>query len=294
MPTTIVSTGELAGHLDGSWVIVDCRYDLQDESWGRGRYLEGHVPGAVYASLSADLAGSPTGHNGRHPLPDPDAMAATFGRLGIGPATQVVAYDQGSCLFASRLWWMLRYMGHDAVAVLDGGWARWVQEGRDTRPGDERRPAARFDGQPRSAFVTTLEDVMARLAGRRALLVDARSPERFAGQVEPIDRAAGHIPGARNHHHQQNTAPDGTMLPPEVLRARFEQVLGGRPPSEAIMYCGSGVSACHNLVAMAHAGLPGATLYPGSWSEWSADPGRPVETGPVERRPTSTPADGAS
>lgn len=275
--TTLVSTDRLAAHLDGSWAIVDCRFDLQDDTWGCAQYLAAHIPGALYVSLSGDLAGAKTGRNGRHPLPSIEALAATLGRLGIGPSTQVVAYDQGTWLFASRLWWMLRYLGHDAVAVLDGGWPAWVGEGRPTRGGEESRAPAAFSARPRRGMITTLEMITARIGDPRSVLVDARSPERYEGRVEPLDRAPGHIPGAINHHHRLNIAEDGTMLPPETLRARFLQLLGGRSPRDAVMYCGSGVSACHNLLAMEHAGVTGATLYPGSWSEWSADPARAVE-----------------
>jgi thiosulfate/3-mercaptopyruvate sulfurtransferase len=277
--STIVSTDTLATRLDGSWAVLDCRFDLGDEGRGRQQYLQSHVPGAVYVSLSADLAVPATGGGGRHPLPDPDALAATFSRLGIDQSTQVVAYDEGDWLFASRLWWMLRYMGHEAVAVLDGGWAAWQREQRPTRAGEESRLPAAFRADPQPDMLATLQDVAAGLNDAERLLVDARSPERYEGRVEPIDRAAGHIPGAANHHHRLNSAADHTMLAAAVLRERFLRLLGNRSPRDAVMYCGSGVSACHNLLAMEHAGLPGARLYPGSWSEWSADPARPIETG---------------
>jgi thiosulfate/3-mercaptopyruvate sulfurtransferase len=277
--TTLVSTDTLAAHLDGSWAIVDCRYDLRNENWGLEQYRAAHIPGAVYASLSHDLA-APTGTNGRHPLPSAEQVAATFGRLGIGEGAQAVLYDQETGMFASRMWWMLRYMGHDAAAVLDGGWKKWTREGRPTRSGDETRPAATFTPRPRAGMRLDVRDIEAKVRDRSALLIDARGPERFEGQSEPLDRVAGHIPGAVNHHYTWNIASDGTMLPAETLRENFEKVLGDRAPGEAVMYCGSGVSACLNLLAMEVAGLRGTPLYPGSWSEWSSDPARAVETGP--------------
>lgn len=282
MQTTIVSTDLLAAHLD-DWAIVDCRFDLQNEHWGRDEYRLAHIPGAVYASLNADLSGTPSGTNGRHPLPPVDALAATFGRLGIDRSTQAVAYDQDAGPYASRLWWTLRYLGHDAVAVLDGGWAKWQREGRPARSGDESRPPTTFTPSPRPERRVELGEAVSLAADRRALLIDARAPERFEGRSETIDRVAGHIPGASNHFFKQNLAADGTMLPPETLRATFEQLLAGRRPGDAVMYCGSGVTACQNLLAMEHAGLPGTRLYVGSWSEWSSDPSRPIETGPARR-----------
>lgn len=281
--TTLTSTDTLAAHLDGSWAIVDCRYDLKDERWGAEQYRTGHIPGAVYASLSHDLAGTPTGTNGRHPMPTHAAMEATFGRLGIGPDTQVVVYDQDVGMFASRVWWMLRYMGHDAAAVLDGGWAKWIREGRPTRAGEEIRAAAAFIARPRPELRADVADVERRLGDPSVLLVDARAPERFEGRSEPLDRLPGHIPGAVNAFYRSNLTDEGTMAPVETLRKRFDEVLRERRPDDVVMYCGSGVSACHNLLAMEHAGLHGTKLYPGSWSEWSSDPSRPVETGPARQ-----------
>ena len=280
---TLVSSDTLAAHLDGPWVIVDCRFDLKHESWGREQYHAGHMPGAVYASLSKDLSGPVAGTGGRHPMPAPSAIAATFGRLGIGPGTQVVMYDQDNGIFASRMWWMLHYMGHDAAAVVDGGWAKWLREGRPTRSGTEIRPVAVFTGHPREALRLSVDDVEATLGDASVLLVDARAPERFEGASEPLDRTPGHIPGAVNHFYKRNVTAEGVMLPPERLRQQFADMLGGRSPDQVVMYCGSGVTACQNLLAMEHTGLHGAKLYPGSWSDWSSDPGRPVETGPAAR-----------
>ena len=281
--TTLISTAEFAEHLESSWVIADCRYDLHAGHWGQEQYLEAHIPGAVHVSLTRDLSSQPTGTNGRHPLPTFEAMTDTFRRMGIAGDVQVVAYDQDCGMFASRLWWMLRYAGHRHVAVLDGGWNKWAAENRPRRSGDEQRPASTFTPRWQTAWHLDLNQVAAVQPDRRTLLLDARAPERFEGRVEPLDRLPGHIPGAANHPYRTNLAEDNTMLPPATLRAQFERDLEGRSPAETVMYCGSGVSACHNLLAMEHAGLPGARLYVGSWSEWSADPARAVETGPSRR-----------
>ena len=277
--TTLISTDALALHLtDRAFVIADCRYNLDNEAWGAQEYAERHIPGAQYVHLGHDLAGTKTGTNGRHPLPDPEALTRTFGRLGIAAGVQVVAYDQDTGMFASRLWWLLRWMGHDAVAVLDGGFAKWIAERRPTASGDERRASRDFEGSPRAAWTMSAEDVAAatRTGGWR--LVDARSPERYRGESEPIDRVAGHIPTAVNHFFKWNLDERGTFRTPEEIRRRLEETVGGVPPERIISYCGSGVTACHNLLALEHAGVRGAKLYPGSWSEWSSDPGRPVQT----------------
>jgi len=287
MLTTLVSTDTLAEHLDGSWVIVDCLYDLKDRGWGREQYRAGHIPGAVYASLSEDLSAPPSGTNGRHPLPCVEDMEVTFGRLGIAPGTQVAVYDQDAGMYASRLWWMLRYLGHDAAAVVDGGWAKWVRERRPVRAGEETRPPAVFRGQRRKDMRVLVDQVERLIGSPDVLLVDARGPERFEGASEPLDRTPGHIPGAVNHFYRRNVTEDGVLRTPDELRRLFADTLGGRTPDQAVMYCGSGVTACHNLLAMEHAGLRGTKLYAGSWSEWSSDPARPVETGPsITRKPS--------
>jgi len=273
---TLVSTEQLASHLS-DWAVVDCRFDLHNESWGREQYLASHIPGAVYASLNDDLAGARTGRNGRHPLPAIEALAATFGRWGITRRTQVVAYDQDSGMYASRLWWLLRYAGHAAVAVLDGAWAAWMREGRPTRSGEERRVPVTFALSSPLEKPVSIDEVAAAVGHRERLLLDARAPERYEGRIEPIDRVPGHIPGAVNHFFKGNVSEQGLMLPPDTLRENFARVLEGTDPAQVIAYCGSGVTACHNLLAMAQAGLHGARLYPGSWSEWSSDESRPVE-----------------
>lgn len=277
--TTLISTETLAAHLSHSaWLIADCRYNLTDETWGATQYVAGHIPGAVFVSIAHDLAGKRTGRNGRHPLPSPEEMAATFGRLGIGAGTQVVAYDQDAGAYASRLWWMLRYLGHDAAAVLDGGWAKWIRERRPTQTGEETPEPAVFVPHLREEMRVTVDNAVEHLGDPHSLFVDARSPDRFAGRPDPLDKVPGHIPGARNRYYKDNLTGDGTMRQADALRTEFERVLGNRSADQAVMYCGSGITACHNLLAMEHAGLHGAKLFAGSWSEWESDSSRPVET----------------
>jgi len=260
-------------------VIVDCRFKLDDVSWGEREYAAGHIPGAVYAHLDRDLSGPKNGTNGRHPLPDPAAAARTFGALGIASGVQVVVYDQDNGMFASRLWWMLRWLGHDAVAVLDGGFAKWNAEGREIET-ESRMPAPReFTGSPRSDMTVDAETVAAMIDDPGWRLVDARAGERYRGEVEPIDKVAGHIPSAVNHFYQTNLDETGTFRTPETLRAQQRESIGDIPPNRIVCYCGSGVTACSNLLALEHAGLSGARLYAGSWSEWSSDPARPVAHG---------------
>jgi len=276
--TTLASTEQLASHLT-DWAIVDCRFDLRNEPWGREQYLASHIPGALYAHLNDDLAGPLTGRNGRHPLPSLEALAATLGRWGITSDTQVVVYDEDVGMYASRLWWLLRYAGHAAVALLDGGWTKWTREGRPTRAGDETRGPVMFALRSSLEQPVPVDEVAAATRDRGRLLLDARAPERYEGRLEPIDRVPGHIPGAVNHFFKSNATEQGTMLPPDTLRQQFARVLEGTDPAHVIAYCGSGVTACQNLLAMEHAGLHGARLYPGSWSEWASDPSRPIESG---------------
>jgi thiosulfate/3-mercaptopyruvate sulfurtransferase len=281
MYTTLIDPATLAPHLaDPDWVVVDCRFDLTDPARGEQEYLDAHIPGARYAHLDRDLSGVKTGANGRHPLPTAEQMRERFGALGIGPGTQVVASDADSGMHAARLWWMLRYMGHDAVAVLDGGLARWIREGHAVRGGREVVRPATFVGAPRDAWRLDAGAVLAHLDDPASLLVDARAEPRFRGDSEPLDQRAGHIPGARNFFFQQNLNDDKTFKSAAALRTAWQAVLRDRPVEQVVMYCGSGVTACHNLLALEHAGLSGARIYPGSWSEWSADPSRPIATGP--------------
>lgn len=278
--TTLISTAALASHMDDpAFAIVDCRYKLDDAAWGEREHEAAHVPGAVYADLGRDLAGPRTGTNGRHPLPDPHTLAQTFGRLGITSGVQVVAYDQDNGMYASRLWWLLRWLGHDAAAVLDGGFAKWKAEGRPTKSGAEHREPRAFSGAPRGGMSVGVGEMASRLGSSEWQLVDARAPERYRGETEPIDKTAGHIPGAKNHFFQWNLDEHGLFRTPEELRAKMKESFGDRPADRIVCYCGSGVTACHNLLALEHAGLKGAKLYAGSWSEWSADPARPVERG---------------
>jgi thiosulfate/3-mercaptopyruvate sulfurtransferase len=264
---------------DPSWVVIDCRFDLAEPSKGEQLYLESHIPGARYAHLDRDLSGEKTGANGRHPLPTPGQMRERFGALGIGGATQVVVYDADSGMHAGRLWWMLRFMGHDAVALLDGGFARWVREGFPVRGGREEVAAATFTGAPRDDWRVDTDAVVRGLNDPSHILIDARAETRFRGENETIDHAAGHIPGAKNYFFQRNLTADKTFRSAAELRDAWQTVLGEARPEQVVMYCGSGVTACHNLLALEHAGLAGARLYPGSWSAWSHDPSRPIATG---------------
>lgn len=276
--TTLISTDELAARLDDpALVIVDCRFDLADPGWGQRVFTDQHLPRAVYGSLDRDLSGPKTGVNGRHPLPDPTLLAGTFASWGIGDGVQVVIYDQDTGMYASRLWWELRWLGHDAVAVLDGGWAKWLREGRPVATVVDRPEPRTFVTRPQPERLATLADIERLRSDADWRLVDARAPERFRGENETLDRVAGHIPGAANHFFKTNLTEGGTFRASGDLRAHLEASMGGVPADRIVCYCGSGVTACHNLLALEHAGLPGARLYAGSWSEWSADPSRPVE-----------------
>lgn len=277
---TLIDPATLSEQLaQPNWVIVDCRFDLADPGHGERLYLESHIPGARYAHLDRELSGAKTGDNGRHPLPTPAQMTERFGALGIGPDSQVIAYDADSGMYAARLWWMLRYMGHQRVAVLDGGFAAWVRAGFATSRGRQTWQPAAFTGHPRDGWRVDVDDVKSRIGDDSRLLVDARAEARFRGETEPLDKVAGHIPGAKNHFFQDNLTEEKTFRPVEELRALWQTTLEGTAPDNAVIYCGSGVTACHDLLALEHAGLQGARLYAGSWSEWCCDPDRPVEKG---------------
>ena len=280
MFTTLIGTSDLAARLDDpSVAIVDVRHDLaQPDDWGMSQFRLGHIPGARFAHLDRDLSAAKSGRNGRHPLPESAACAAVFGRLGIDATKQVVAYDQGNGVYAARLWWMLRLLGHDAVAVLDGGFAQWTREGRPVTTDTPAAGATTF-APHHVASPVDAEAVAGSLATRSLLLVDARARERFRGDVEALDPVAGHIPGAINRPFTENLAADARFKPAAALAAEFKALTAGRDPGGIVHYCGSGVTACHNLLAMNHAGLYGARLYPGSWSEWCSDPERPVARG---------------
>ena len=276
----LIDVETLARHIgQADWVVVDCRFTLTDVSAGRAAYARGHIPGARYAHLDDDLARHPGAHEGRHPLPDPQRFAATLGRWGIDRSATVIAYDEASGAIAARLWWMLRWLGHARCAVLDGGLAAWQSSGHAVEqalPGFEpRRYEPRSPAQ--DAVVATAE-----IAERQAvgdLLVDVRAAPRYRGEQEPIDPKAGHVPGARNRPFSTNVTASGAFRPPVELRAELAELLDGRDPSQVIAMCGSGVTACHLLLAMAVAGLDGGRLYAGSWSEWIRDPARPVNVG---------------
>lgn len=265
--STVIDVATLFERLgDPAWVIVDCRFDLADTAAGETAYEASHIPGAVYAHLDRDLSGpkDPTGRGGRHPLPSPGRMTTVFGRLGIHEGAQVVAYDDVSGHYAARLWWMLRAMGHDAVAVLDGGWPAWQAAGLPVAGGRDVPAERLYTGALALDRRAEMDE-----AAAAPLLVDSRAPERYRGEVEPIDPVAGHIPGAVNRPYAANWTPEGRWRSPQELLADFLELVGDTPPEESVFYCGSGVSACVNLLAMARAGLPMGRLYVGSWSEWS-------------------------
>ena len=280
VPQSIVSAAWLRARLaarDSGLVLVDVRSDLKDPAWGRARYLDGHLPGAVFADTDRDLSAPKTGTNGRHPLPTVERMAEAFGRLGIGPDSVVVAYDHVSGLFAARLWWMLRYLGHGQVAVLDGGMDAWKQAGGSLVPGEETRTPRHFIPKPQAGMALGVAEVEAGLAGGAHLLVDAREPIRWRGEHEPIDPVAGRIPGARNHLWKANLGPGGRFRSPEDLREILGALTGDRAGRRIVCYCGSGLSAAHDALALELAGIEDVAVYSGSWSEWCADPSRPVE-----------------
>jgi len=276
--STLVSSATLAQNLGiPGWRVFDCRHDLGKPDWGADEYAKAHVPEAAFAHLDRDLSAPRTGSNGRHPLPNPAAFTMWVGKQGLKPEDQVVCYDQGSGALAARLWWMLRWIGHDAVAVLDGGLAKWRDEGRPVTADVPRFQATVYPARTRAAMAVDARYLEANLG--RHLLLDARSPQRYRGESEPIDPVAGRIPGARNRFNNENLSAAGTFKPADELKKELLQTLGGRAPNGVVNYCGSGVSACHNALALEVAGLPGSRLYAGSWSEWIADPRRPQEKG---------------
>ncbi|MGZ8209038.1 MAG: sulfurtransferase [Burkholderiales bacterium] len=277
MFTTLVGVEELAGHLhDTQWVVCDCRHDLADYDAGRRAYAEGHIPGARFLHLDTDLSGPKTGVNGRHPLPHPLTFGLRLGALGIDNTKQVVAYDSSGGPYAARLWWMLRWVGHTRAAVLDGGWEAWIAAGKPVTSDKPLVQATTYTLRPRPELAVDASYVAARLNETDTRVIDARSPDRFRGENETLDPVAGHIPGAANKFFRTNLDGDGRFKSPAALEADFRPILGGLDPRAIVHQCGSGVTACHNLLAMEHAGLSGSRLYPGSWSEWVSDPARPV------------------
>jgi thiosulfate/3-mercaptopyruvate sulfurtransferase len=275
---TIVSPEELLPHLgERELVVFDCRHALADFTLGRRLYEESHVPGAFFADVERDLAGTHTGKNGRHPLPEPQAFAGFLRACGVDDASQIVVYDAGGDMFAPRFWFLARYIGHDAVAVLDGGFAAWSARGY---PVTSAQPQARNGTLRVSLHPEYLVDaayVREHLASPQMQLLDARAGERYRGETEPIDPVAGHIPGATNRWFKTNFRDDGTLKSPAELRAEFQHA--GFDPQRTVHQCGSGVSAAASHLAMQHAGLEGSRVYNGSWSEWVSDPSRPVATG---------------
>lgn len=281
----MLEAGELAGRLgEPGWVAVDCRFSLVDPGAGRAAYERAHIPGARYVDLDRDLSRPPTAQEGRHPLPSRKAFAARLGALGIDNTTAVVAYDDADGAIAARLYWLMRWIGHERVQVLNGGFAAWRALGLPVESGVSRVAAAAYaPGPPAGAAVVTT----AQLAGGEVvfggdapgLLVDVRAAPRYRGEQEPLDLIAGHVPGAVNRPYSESLSSDGRFKPPAELRRELEALLGERAPSDVVAMCGSGVTACHLLLAMAVAGLDGGRLYAGSWSEWTRDPARPVATG---------------
>ena len=282
MYTTFVTTGQLAGHAhDPLWVVIDSSYNLTEPAWGEAHYLEGHIPGAIYANLDRDLSAPITPQTGRHPLPDAAIMAERLSAWGIGPGRQVVIYDTANGAMASRLWWMLQYYGHEPAAILEGGYTKWMVESRPLAQGIEQ-PHSRstFIPRPNLNFLLDSDEVDQIRLDPAWKLIDARSAIRFRGDEEPIDPVAGHIPGAVNRFHGENLKADGTLLSAAELRKQFRTLLGSIPIDKTVVYCGSGVTSCLHIAAMKKAGLGMARLYAGSWSEWIRDPKHAVASDP--------------
>jgi thiosulfate/3-mercaptopyruvate sulfurtransferase len=261
-------------------LVLDCSFDLTDLDAGQRLYANGHIPGARYVHLERDLSSPRTGNNGRHPLPTRADFAQTLAALGAHDGTQIVACDNAAGMYAARLWWMLRWVGHSAAAVLDGGMAAWKAAGLTLQSeAPPARPASTFSLRPAQASLASYADLAGNLRTGQRLVLDARAPDRFRGENETLDPVGGHIPGARNRLFRDNLASDGRFKPADQLRQEFIAATQGHPPAQTVSQCGSGVTACHNLLAMEIAGLPGAALYAGSWSEWCAQPGAPIATG---------------
>ncbi len=278
--TTLISTAELAAHLcDANWVVCDCRHDLANYESGRNAYAQAHIPGARFLHLDEDLSGPKTGVNGRHPLPHPITFTLRLAALGIDNHKQIVAYDSSGGVYASRLWWMLRWVGHANVAVLDGGIDAWIKAGK---PVTAELPAIKpttYNPNPNPQSAVSVNEVAANLDHKKLRILDARSPDRFRGENETLDPVAGHIPGAINRFFRNNLADNGCFKPATELNAEFTSLLNAHTPASVVHQCGSGVTACHNLLAMEVAGLSGSRLFPGSWSEWVSERKRPVVVG---------------
>ncbi len=275
--STLVTTDILNQHLDDpNWVVIDCRFVLADPAAGRAMYDLAHIPSARFADLDQDLSSPVTQQSGRHPLPSAERFLSTVRSWGINQQTQVVAYDQLGGALASRLWWLMRWMGHRQVAVLEGGYPAWTAKELSTTAELPQVSPGDFQGTPDDQMWLTSEAVAAALAEGNSLLLDARAPERYRGEVEPVDPVAGHVPGATNVPFKENMNEHGGYLSAAELKARFEAVAGDLPPEAVVHMCGSGITACHNILAMEIAGLSGSRLYAGSWSEWIRNDQRPV------------------
>jgi len=282
MHQTLISAADLAAHIDDpAWVVVDCRHDLMNLAAGRDGYAAGHLPGAVFADIETVLSGAKVGSDGafrgRHPLPEKEALTDALRGFGIDDTTQVVAYDAHGGMFAARLWWLLRWLGHEAVAVLDGGMAAWAAAGQPLSTETPVKPRGSLSVRAPFVPTVTVREVLDNLASQQRIVIDARAADRYRGENETIDPVGGHIPGAKNRFFKDNLRADGRFKEAAQLREEFGALIDD--PGAAIMQCGSGVTACHNLLALEVAGMSGAALYPGSWSEWVGDGSRPVAKG---------------
>ena len=281
--TTLISATNLAERLaaaPGSILVFDCRFDLAAPESGEKAYAQGHIPGAHYLHLDRDLSGVKTGTNGRHPLPERAALVTKLASFGLNEGQQVVAYDAQGGMYAARLWWLLRWLGHDSVALLDGGLQAWEAAGNSLDSAVPAKSQGTFKAGAPLQVTIDAQAIERSIGTRDHLLIDARAADRYRGENETIDPVGGHIPGAPNHFFKNNLTAEGRFKTAHELREAFGSLVGTTPADRIVLQCGSGVTACHNVLAMEIAGLHGAALYPGSWSEWSADPGRPVATGP--------------
>ncbi len=281
-PSPIIQTKQLYEILQQPHLrVIDCRFDLVKPTWGKEGYSQAHIPGAIFADLNLDISSSPTATTGRHPLPDPQTFVEKLANWNISPETQAVVYDTGGGGFAGRLWWMLRAIGHQNVQLLDGGFTQWQRDMLPVSSGIETVPVGQFRYRPEfnQGRHITSQEVFSAFQDPNIRLIDARAPERFQGLSEPIDPVAGHIPGALNRFYGDNLTPEGTFKPASQLRQEFTSLLGDISTDQTIVYCGSGVTSCHHLIAMEIAGLPVAKIYLGSWSEWIRDPDRPIASG---------------
>ena len=275
----LINTENLFKHRhDPDWVIFDCRHDLFDPGKGERQYREGHIPGAHFANIDTDLSGDKTGSNGRHPLPSPAAFSAFLARHGVSNTSTIVAYDDVGGQFASRLWWMARWIGLTKIFLLDGGIPKWIAEGRALATDVPAPSPAPLRGNANPLMVWSATELAAHIEDANISVIDARAAERYRGEVEPIDPVAGHIPGALNRFYKANLNADLTFRAADEIKNDFAKLTNDQSSANVVHYCGSGVTACANIFAMEYAGLPGSKLFAGSWSEWVSDPSRPVVT----------------